>query len=178
MALDNYCLLKMIAAAGSVRGRKKLQKLVYLAQLEGCPIEDRFALHYYGPYSSDLAARIDDLVERKRLVEHTSSPAPGAVEYRYELSPECPDLLARAEATAPPQVVRTADEHAARFVERAQRDVRELELAATILYWRDWGYEWDEAERTAARLKDANLGSSLCVAAQRLAQDVWSHRLT
>ena len=87
MGPSDYVLLEMLDRLGGVQGRKKLQKLAYVAKLAGTPLEDEFCFHYYGPYSSGLASRVDQLVEAK-LLEETARPLTvvGGVEYGYELT--------------------------------------------------------------------------------------------
>lgn len=63
MWVDRYRgLASFLGLAGTVTGRKKLQKAVYLAQQMGFPgLEERFDYHHFGPYSEALAAELGEL---------------------------------------------------------------------------------------------------------------------
>lgn len=51
---------RLITELGVVDGRKRLQKIVHLLKSKGHPeFKQRFILHYYGPFSRQLAAQID-----------------------------------------------------------------------------------------------------------------------
>jgi uncharacterized protein len=174
MPLDDYRLLKMIDAADGIDGRKRLQKLIYLLQIEGFATEDGFFLHYYGPYSSDLAARIDDLSRRDKLLEQTEP-------YRYTVQPEARTQLEQYDGMLrerAPEELETVDGWAVRFRELKAKPVRELELAATMVYWREWGTDWDEAERNTSRAKGVGPDDAGFRAARQLADDVWGRRGT
>ena len=56
-------------------GRKQLQKLCYFAQWLGAPLSYRFRIHYYGPYSDDLAFDTDMLTATKVFVDDSPDPA-------------------------------------------------------------------------------------------------------
>lgn len=43
----------------SIQGRKRLQKVVYFLQYAGCPLDCRYTLHHFGPYSRDVADACD-----------------------------------------------------------------------------------------------------------------------
>jgi len=53
-------LAGVVAAAGRVEGRKRVQKLVYILQRMGFDLGFRdFAMWHYGPFSSALASTLD-----------------------------------------------------------------------------------------------------------------------
>ncbi len=157
MGPGDYVLLELVDRLGGIQGRKNLQKLAYIARLAGAPIEDEFSFHYYGPYSGGLASRVDQLVDSGLLHESTRelTNAEG-VEYAYELTHEGRQFLKKVRPTAP-SGFRAAME---RGISRAQalkdRVVFRLELAATLLYWREMGHSWAEAEAITVRRKLAD----------------------
>jgi uncharacterized protein YwgA len=51
--MTRYQLAKLVEWAGTLRTRKRLQKVVFMLQAAGCPFDDGFGLHHFGPYSSD-----------------------------------------------------------------------------------------------------------------------------
>jgi uncharacterized protein len=62
-----------LLSRGPVRGRKKLQKLIYFLQEgEGEPLGFDYKMHYYGPYSPTLDSRVQAL-SHAGLVESLAS---------------------------------------------------------------------------------------------------------
>ena len=66
--IDALVLAAMEASGGIVQGRTRLQKLVYFAS-ELLQINCGYRPHYYGPYSSDVAAHVSSQVSRGVLSE-------------------------------------------------------------------------------------------------------------
>ena len=60
--MNRYQLAKLVEWAGCLHTRKRLQKLVYMLQSAGCPLEAEFTLHHYGPYSQEIAGLSDAMV--------------------------------------------------------------------------------------------------------------------
>ena len=166
----DYLLLKLIESAGRIEGRKKLQKLIYLLQLEGYPIDDEFSVHYYGPYSSRLALRVDGLVEDKLLAESERPVAVGGIEYVYELTPRAQDLLRKLDSRVPDDLRKASSEFQESINELCSCGTGELELAATIAYWRNMGNSGSEAEEITARMKKVGVDSSPFRTARALAK--------
>ena len=54
-------------AGGEVRGKVRLQKLVYLLSQIGVNTGYTFAYHHYGPYSEQLTEAVEDAVIFGRL---------------------------------------------------------------------------------------------------------------
>lgn len=68
--LSNHAkLLELIQATQGVEGRKKLQKMIYIAKKCGLPFQEKYELHMYGPYSEELTCRIEELCELGFLQE-------------------------------------------------------------------------------------------------------------
>lgn len=62
MKTYDFVHLLLLAAGGELHGRTKLQKTVYFAgALTGLLQGLGYRAHYYGPYSSDVAAAVDEL---------------------------------------------------------------------------------------------------------------------
>lgn len=64
-----YRVLSLLAVLGEVRGRKKLQKIAFLLQHWGTDFLSRFSYHFYGPYSADLQALVQELAAQGLLRE-------------------------------------------------------------------------------------------------------------
>ncbi len=78
---------RLIAELGAVDGRKRLQKLVHLlGAANHTEFKHRFILHYYGPFSRQLAAQLDFL-GAAGLVEE-ESPADETATFRYRVAGE------------------------------------------------------------------------------------------
>ena len=175
METSDYVLLELLAKLGGVQGRKKLQKLCYIAKLAGAPIEDDFFFHYYGPYSSELASRVDHLVESGHLREIPHKLfRPDMVEYGYDLTRDARGFLESVRPQNVPEDFRKAmDRGINRVTALKDRHVFTLELAATLLYWRAQGDSWEEAEATTEQRKETRRDRSAFKEAQEIAKEVW-----
>jgi uncharacterized protein YwgA len=174
MGPSDYVLLELLDRLGGVQGRKKLQKLAYIAKLEGAPLDDEFFFHYYGPYSSGLASRVDQLVEGKLLAEkaHALAVAEG-VEYGYEATDAAREFLDAVRPNVPEAFRQAMERGIGRAAALKDRDVFELELASTLLYWRNKVHSWDEAEAITERRKHADRRSEPFKKARQIASEVW-----
>lgn len=56
-------ILELFNRLGEIRGKKALQKLVYLARIFGIETNYSYRFHYFGPYSDTLAQDLDNLLE-------------------------------------------------------------------------------------------------------------------
>lgn len=55
--------LLALAVSNGIYGRKKLQKIVYLANCAGWDVIQDYRFHLYGPYSDYVLAEIENLSE-------------------------------------------------------------------------------------------------------------------
>ena len=160
--MTRYQLVKLVEWAGKLKTRKRLQKVTYLLQAAGCPWSDQFRLHHFGPYSADVAQRADELTGLGLLQEECVGNAAGQ-QYNYNLTEDAKGRLASLEAT---QEGQAWARELAPFEERASRillnsDVRELEVAATMVFFRQQGYEWSEAVERTCIFKNLKLQDGL-----------------
>lgn len=172
--MTNYELAKLVEWAGTLKTRKGMQKLVYLLQAAGCPFQADYRLHHYGPYSDDVAEVADDLVRRGFLQEKPVANAAGT-QFNYSLTPRAEESLAKLEAT-PRGASRRSElaDHEALARDLVRRDVRELELAATIVFFRRQGHEWPVAVEKARQFKSLARDKALLQRAKTLAKRVSS----
>lgn len=78
-------LARLIRDLDGVQGRTRLQKIVHLlGQQFQNDFRQEFTLHYFGPYSQDLAAEINFLVSAKIL--HEEPPANNEAPYEYKIA--------------------------------------------------------------------------------------------
>lgn len=61
MLKDHAKVMKAIAASGEIIGRKKLQKMIYIAKKLDFPFHEKYQFHFFGPYSEELTLRIEEL---------------------------------------------------------------------------------------------------------------------
>src|SRR3989344_3645494 len=59
----------LIDLCGKVEGRTRIQKIVYILQYLGYPLNEDFSYSYFGPYSDDLRTEIDMLTSTGMLQE-------------------------------------------------------------------------------------------------------------
>ncbi len=150
--MKDYWLAKLIAAAGGVDSRKRLQKTVYLLQLAGCPLECDYLLHYYGPYSFELAGLVDQL-HGAAIIDETREPlSSGALRYRSAVTERGKAALETFENTAKGhQLLGQIEPFLDKFKELGAKDLWTLELAATVAFYH--AGNWREAKEKTAGFK-------------------------
>jgi len=145
--MNRLQLATLLSWAGDegLQGRKRLQKVVFFLQEAGCPLDCRFTLHHFGPYSRDVADRCDEMVAAG-LVDESGGPPNGEMHYTYMLMPKAREALER-----------TVDVEMQRFQERGARLVKEniwpLELGSTILFFYRQYEDWERALAGACEFK-------------------------
>ena len=80
-------IVQFISLAEEVTGRKKLQKMIYIAKKMEFPFVEKFELHMYGPYSEELTLRVEELCEMGFLKEQCHDKG-SYVQYKYNVSSE------------------------------------------------------------------------------------------
>jgi uncharacterized protein YwgA len=170
--MTRYQLAKLIEWAGTLRTRKKMQKVVFLLQAAGCPFGVDFGLHHYGPYSQQLARLADEMVRQGLLREASSGNSTGQ-EYHYTLSDDARRKLLDFEAS--PEGA-AAVGLLSGFAERARRllgvEVKELEVAATLAFFRRQGHDWPAALEKTRSFKSLRPENPLVGSAEALARQL------
>jgi len=135
-------VMKALAAAGEIAGRKKLQKMIYIAKKLDFPFYEKFDFHFYGPYSEELTCRIEELCALGFLHEVKEKKS-GYVQYRYTLTEAGEQFLRHYDWGMPglDECMQVMNEQNARF----------LELVATVLYFEH--LPKDEVKEKIALLK-------------------------
>ena len=148
-----YQLAKVVSWTSRLRHRKRLQKVVFLLQAAGCPFNADFVLHHYGPYSEDLA-RLTDEMARKKLLDEFEEPVWNGSKYSYSLPASVADELHKVEQTEDGRL-RAAElaPFEAKAKELLNADLRDLEYAATIVYFKQRGFDWPDALEKAVEFK-------------------------
>ena len=148
--MNRLQLATLLSWAGDngLHGRKRLQKVVYFLQEAGCPLNCRYTLHYFGPYSRDVADACDEMVAAGLVVE-TGGPQNGAMQYTYALKPEIRALLDK-----------TPDDRLQQFeklgTDLIKDDIWPLELGSTILFFYAQNSNWEDAFASACQFKNAS----------------------
>jgi uncharacterized protein len=125
---DHAKIMALISEAKEVIGRKKLQKIIYIAKKINFPFVERFNFHFYGPYSEELTLRIEEMCNLG-FVHETKEKKGGYYQYRYTLSEEGTKFLAISNLNMPNLKNFTADVN--------EKSSRFLELVSTLLYFED-----------------------------------------
>ncbi|MDV5703294.1 hypothetical protein QM107_20930 [Acinetobacter baumannii] len=120
--------MQAFAAAGEIVGRKKLQKMIYIAKKVDFPFQERFQFHFYGPYSEELTLRVEELCNMGFLNEIKEKKG-GYMQYRYSLTDEGMEFLNMnlVELPALEDCLTDMNSQNARF----------LELVSTVLFFDD-----------------------------------------
>lgn len=141
-------LTQLLVVAGEVRGRKKLQKIVYIAQELGYPFPEPFDLHIWGPYSEILTVKLKEMTDWG-FARETALPGPaGNQQYVYAPGPNADRALAEPDH---------GEEHGEGFGALVRhlnaQEATFLEGVATVIYLREKGKPDDEVRAMLTRLK-------------------------
>lgn len=126
MLQEHAKIMQFISLAKEVTGRKKLQKMIFIAKKMDFPFAERFQLHMYGPYSEELTLRVEELCEMGFLQE-TCVDKGSYVQYQYHVSREGAHFL---------ETTNQETEQLQPFIDEMQaKSSRFLELVSTLLYF-------------------------------------------
>ncbi|MGG4208149.1 YwgA family protein [Bacillus safensis] len=128
MLKEHAKLMKVFSESGEIVGRKKLQKMIYIAKKLNLPFYEKYDFHFYGPYSEELTLRIEELCNLGFLDEMKEKKG-GYYQYRYSLTDNGKEFLDQCEVDMPDlkALTQQMNEQSSRF----------LELVSTILYFDD-----------------------------------------
>jgi uncharacterized protein len=123
---DHAKLMQAVLVSGEIIGRKKLQKMIYIAKKVSFPFHERFQFHFYGPYSEELTLRVEELCNMGFLNEIKEKKG-GYFQYRYTLTDTGKEFLSLNEVDMPflQDCLEDMNDQNARF----------LELVSTVLYF-------------------------------------------
>lgn len=142
MMKEHAKLMKVISSAGEIIGRKKLQKMIYIAKKVNLPFYEKYNFHFYGPYSEELTLRIEELCNLGFLHEIHEKKG-GYFQYRYSLTENGTEFLGHYDVEMPPlkECILDLNEQSSRF----------LELVSTVLYFE--GLDQEEVKEKVFTLK-------------------------
>ncbi|MBE1555759.1 YwgA family protein [Sporosarcina limicola] len=126
MLQEHAKIVQFISMANEVNGRKKLQKMIYIAKKMNFPFAEKYELHMYGPYSEELTLRVEELCEMGFLAEQCVDKG-SYVQYSYHVTEEGTSFL---ETTNTPHDLLTTCIDLLNV-----KSSRFLELVSTLLYF-------------------------------------------
>ncbi len=147
--MTRFQLAKLVEWAGTLKSRKRLQKVVYLLKTSGCPLEAEYTLHHYGPYSQDVARLADEMVQVGLLEESSESHQYGQT-YNYGLSEHTvKELIALDQTPDGKKLAAQLAPYEKLAKDLLNADLWLLEVSSTMVYFRQQGLVWSESvERT------------------------------
>jgi len=147
MSVESAMLVaRLVNELGEVSGRKRLQKIVHLLQATGAKeFGYRFILHYFGPYSKELANDLDFLSDVKILDEH--APV-GEGSYKYAVCAEVMDEVNRMSDRD-----KGSGEWKKLALELKVREVPFLEALSTIVFLSKRGRQGKRLRKEFDRIK-------------------------
>lgn len=126
MLTEHAKVLYLFSQAGEVAGRKKLQKIVYIAQKLQFDFNQRFYFHFYGPYSDELTLEMEEMCELGLMREEREDKGNYQV-YRYGLTEKGSRFLKQTKVEM---------DHLALPLKKLNTSTaRFLELVSTILFF-------------------------------------------
>jgi len=123
---DHVRIMSALSASGEIVGRKKLQKMIYIAKKLSFPFQEKFQFHFYGPYSEELTLRVEELFNLG-FIEEVKEKKGGYYQYRYKITENGEEFLHLYETEMPflKECLTSMNEQNARY----------LELVSTVLYF-------------------------------------------
>lgn len=128
MLKDHANVMALFLQAGEIVGRKKLQKIIYIAKKMNVPFSERFKFHMFGPYSEELSLRIEELCNLG-FVDEKKEDKGNYYQYRYGLAQEGRKFLDLYQFDLPKseKLIASLNDQSSRF----------LELVSTLLYFEE-----------------------------------------
>ncbi|MBQ0138627.1 MAG: YwgA family protein [Kurthia sp.] len=126
MLQDHAKIVRFLALAGEVTGRKKLQKMIFIAKKMNYSFQEKYNFHIYGPYSEELTVRVEELCNLGFLTEVKENK--GAYEqYCYTATDAGLKFMT---------IVQEDQKDLQKLVQQMnQKSSRFLELVSTLLYF-------------------------------------------
>ncbi len=142
-------LCLMFQVADTIVGRTKIQKMAYLANLCGWNAVE-FRYHNYGPFAEEISSELENLRSIGWLQEQQFSTTDENVLYKYSFSPQYKKVrdsiiskFSDSHPVANSQLVFRTKELLEALIEK---DSRELEIMATLIYLRNQNPRLTEEE--------------------------------
>lgn len=144
MLNSERALVYLLSMVSEIAGRKRLQKMVYLLQRTGAPYHEKFSYHHYGPYSSELQAEVDRLVDLALLEEEYNNRC-----YIYKITKEGESFLENYN-----KIIGDSFDLPQNTISQLMKvNTSVLEMASTYAYLLEMGYKEQDALKKALELK-------------------------
>lgn len=128
MIEEHAKIVQFIGVANGITGRKKLQKMIYIAKKLQYPYKEKYEFHFYGPYSEELTLRIEELCNMGFLQEERQDKG-SYVQYKYQMTD------AGEHFTQMAQVPEATQDLVECINQMKDKSSRFLELVSTLLYF-------------------------------------------
>ncbi|MEL1133816.1 hypothetical protein AAC978_01420 [Desulfitobacterium sp. THU1] len=125
-----------------IKGRKKIQKIVFILENDGMDAPYKYSYHHYGPYSAQLQEEIDFLVQHNLLEEITKNGT-----YEYKITDEGRKFSKQIKKG---QEVAVNDDL---LLKLNNESPQFLEMLSTYIFLLESGYEKESARNKAVDLK-------------------------
>ncbi|MEC1447668.1 YwgA family protein [Bacillus haynesii] len=142
MLKEHAKLMKVFSDSGEIVGRKKLQKIIYIAKKLELPFYEKYDFHFYGPYSEELTLQVEELCNLGFLHEVKEKKG-GYYQYRYSPTEAGKQFLSQCELDMGDIKAYIDDVNG--------QSSRFLELVSTILYFE--GLELEEIREKVFTVK-------------------------
>src|SRR6266851_892422 len=174
-AMTRYQLAKLVQWAEKLESRKRMQKVVFLLQAAGFPGEADYGLHYFGPYSADVAHLTDEMTQAELLQEEEKSVGQGRT-YNYCLAPKAKTILPEFERSDEGQKRLTEVQPFESLARNLLgRNLKDLEHAATLVYFHKRSkLPWPDAMEQTCKMKKIRKNSAALRRAEELAREILS----
>lgn len=170
--MTRYEMAKLVSMAGRLSTRKRVQKVIHMLQAAGLDFGVEFRLHHYGPYSDEVAGLLTELVREDFLSEECSENFAGK-QFEYTLADGVAESLREVESQpGGDRLARKFSDHKPLIDRLVVSDLSDLELASTIVFFRQKGHDWSIAKENACSFKRVQLASERAARAEQLATSV------
>lgn len=139
-----YNLLSLFDNVEKIHGRKKVQKMIHLFEISGVELSFKYEYHHFGPYSAELQAELNFLVNQGLLDE---TKAEGA--YVYAITDKGKEFKEKLQAEEEYQIY-FDDGLLHEFMSKSSQF---LEVVSTYAYLLDLGYDHEYAKANTLQLK-------------------------
>lgn len=128
MLEEHAKIIQFIGVADGITGRKKLQKMVYIAKKLQFPYNEKYEFHVYGPYSVELTQRVEELCNMGFLDEERQDKG-SYVQYKYQMTNAGEHFTQMAQVPEASQALLSC------IQQMKTKSSRFLELVSTLLYF-------------------------------------------